>query len=157
MVKGPFMEFLRGNVVQAAINTYAELQVPTPASKTENMAMLIHSIEIHPSRLVDTTPTNGDFMEVHVAKASKAASAFIHDPDILATYKVETVINAGVGEIQETGQQVYKFNPPILYPKTNLYIAISSVGLAATAGGKVRIGYTLEKVSREDFISALVE
>ncbi|GAI04469.1 unnamed protein product, partial [marine sediment metagenome] len=60
-------------------------------------------------------------------------------------------------EIVTMGAQKQTFDPPILYPKANLYVALSTAGFASITNASFRIGYTLEKVSREDFISALVE
>ncbi|MBA7703723.1 hypothetical protein ES703_112516 [subsurface metagenome] len=55
------------------------------------------------------------------------------------------------------GERTNKFDPPILYPKALLYLGMNTIGATSTRFATVRIGYTLEKVSREDFISALVE
>ena len=157
MAKGPYMEFLRARALQAAINTYAETQIPTPTSKTENMAMLIHSIEIVPAMLHALAPANADMIEMHLAKTSQTDVLTLDDPDVLAYYHCMTVLDAVFGALAERGEQKQTFDPPILYPKANLYLGVSSVGMASVRFGEVRIGYTLEKVSREDFISALVE
>ncbi|MBA7550262.1 hypothetical protein ES705_42772 [subsurface metagenome] len=152
------MEFLRARVNMSAPNIYTELQMPTPTSKTELMAMLIHSIYIEPNRLVDaTTPTTGDTVEIHLAECSKTACRKVYDPDILAYFFSVTGLNAVWNNIEITGALMWKFDPPILYPKANLYLAMSTIGMTAIGGAVTRIGYTLEKVSREDFISALVE
>ncbi|MBA7550106.1 hypothetical protein ES705_42612 [subsurface metagenome] len=157
MAKGPFMEYLRAGVVQDAANVYAEVQIPTPTSKTENMAMLIHTIEMHPSILLDAQPAQGDMMLQHVSRKSKDNIGTISDEDILAYLRAYTTLNAVYNGLSITGEQTYKFDPPILYPRANLYMAMSSIGMGGVASASVRIGYTLEKVSREDFISALVE
>ncbi|MBA7553689.1 hypothetical protein ES705_46285 [subsurface metagenome] len=157
MAKGPFMEFLRAIVTQTAINTFAEVQIPTPTSKTENMAMLIHSIQMQPNNLVDTTPTNLDTVSVQMSKVSKTGVKFIHDPDILAFYQALTNLDTVYNGVTFKGHEIQTFDPPILYPHANLYFGIYTVGLTNVEIGRCRIGYTLEKVSREDFISALVE
>ncbi|MBA7550438.1 hypothetical protein ES705_43735 [subsurface metagenome] len=59
--------------------------------------------------------------------------------------------------MNEIGTQKQTFDPPILYPKASLYVGFNTVGFTTVKKLAVRIGYTLEKVSREDFISALVE
>ncbi|MBA7708002.1 hypothetical protein ES703_116889 [subsurface metagenome] len=157
MAKGPFLEFLRANVRQSAADAYTEKEVATPASKTETMAMLIHSIELYPEAQIDGEPVQGDHIDVHVSKASKTITGNISDPDILAVYITTTHLAAIFHGITHTGAQKYVFDPPILYPKSSIFIAIDGTGLAATITGHFRIGYTLEKVSREDFIDALVE
>ena len=157
MAKGPFMEFLRARVLQTAANTYEEVQIPTPTSKTENMAMLIHSIELAPASIVDPAPTTLDSCHIHVAKRSKTIAGVLDDPDILAYYSGLTILDAVFHMVYFTGSDKHIFDPPILYPHANLFAGISTTGFTGVTNAKVRIGYTLEKVSREDFISALVE
>lgn len=157
MAKGPFMEFLRAIAIQPAINTYGQTQIPTPTSKTENMAMLIHQIELIPNAVVDAAPVTGDTVMLHLTSASKTTIAEPNDPDNLAYFKAVTLLNAVWHGITYLGSMMSKFDPPILMPKANLYVGIHSAGMAATHEVTAKIGYTLEKVSREDFISALVE
>ena len=157
MAKGPFMEFLRARLVMTAANTFAQIQIPTPTSKTENMAMLIHQIEFEPSIQVDSVPTDGDSITVHLAKVSKSAPSGIHEPDSLAYLHIMTNLAAIFHALTVTGAPLHKFDPPILYPHANLYGGVTTVGFTAACAATFRIGYTLEKVSREDFISALVE
>ncbi|MBA7550853.1 hypothetical protein ES705_43379 [subsurface metagenome] len=151
------MEYLRAHLVQGVINSYDEIQIPTPTSKTENMAMLIHTIDLHPSALIATAPANADTVHAHLATRARTVYGTIEMPEILAKYKVYTALNAVFNGTIETGQQQWKFDPPILCPKTLLYAGIQSTGFASAVNLDVRVGYTLEKVSREDFISALVE
>jgi len=157
MAKGPFMEFLRAKVTQVTANVYAEAQIPCPTSKTENMAMLIHSIELRPSMKIDSVPTDTDTVNLHLTKASKTTLANLLDPDVITDYKSVTILGAVMNDVLEFGQELATFDPPILYPRTNLYLGIYTVGLTTVISAYARIGYTLEKVSREDFISALVE
>lgn len=157
MAKGPFMEYLRATVTQSAPNTYTEIQFPTPASKTETLAMLIHSIELHPSALMEIAPTSADSISAHLSEASKTSVRTIIDPDILAYYLAFTILDAVASQLVITGEQKATFDPPILYPKAKLYLGINTTGFVAEKNVICKIGYTLEKVSREDFISALVE
>jgi hypothetical protein len=157
MAKGPFMEFLRAIVTQTAINAYKEVQIPTPTSKTENMAMLIHSIELRPSVLVAAAPATEDFISTHLCKTTQTNVRTTADPDILAIYHAVTNLNAVFHDVLIRGEQKQTFDPPILYPKASLFLGMTTGGMASVKNVTVRVGYTLEKVSREDFISALVE
>ncbi|MBA7556203.1 hypothetical protein ES705_48902 [subsurface metagenome] len=157
MAKGPFMEFLRALVVQTAINTYQEIQMPTPTSKTENMAMLIHSIELYPTNILAGSIANGDVLHAHLSKTTKTAPGKVADADILAEYRAYAALAEIFHDTVYMGSQKHTFDPPILYPHANLYAAIQTTGFTSVVSLNVRVGYTLEKVSREDFISALVE
>ncbi|MBA7586626.1 hypothetical protein ES708_28629 [subsurface metagenome] len=157
MAKGPFMEYLRQTVTQSGANAYTEHEIATPTSKTENMAMLIHSIEFSASRFVEAAPANGDAIQLQVTSTHQNSITEIADPDCIALYEVFVHLNAVFNTIFTHGAHHIKFDPPLLYPKAHLYLAVGSNGLAAAIAGQFRIGYTLEKVSREDFISALVE
>ncbi|MBA7550140.1 hypothetical protein ES705_42646 [subsurface metagenome] len=157
MSKGPFMEFLRVAVTETAANIYTEEQVQTPTSKTENMAMLIHSIEMDPNRIEAVAPSNGDYTQMQVTDRSQTGFKQVSRPGVLASVSLTTVLNAVYNNLSIIGKTSYKFDPPLLYPKAQIYCAINSQGTDLVATGHFRIGYTLEKVSREDFISALVE
>jgi len=157
MAKGPFMEFLRASVVLTAADAYTETQIPTPTSKTENLAMLIHSIELDPAAVVDATPTNADESKVHLSKRTQTIWKNIGDPDILAHFKAKTHLAAIFHHLAISGSMKHTFDPPILYPHANLFLGMDTVGWTSVTSAVCRIGYTLEKVSREDFISALVE
>ncbi|MBA7551079.1 hypothetical protein ES705_43613 [subsurface metagenome] len=157
MAKGPFMEFLRAEVLQTVANTYAEIQIPTPTSKTENLAMLIHSIELEPSSWADPAPANLDNLHLQLTKRSKTDEVYLDDPDLLAHVASFVTLNAVIHAILLTGHQKTDFDPPILCTKANLYFGINTVGFTGYHGARCRISYTLEKVSREDYISALVE
>ncbi|MBA7703445.1 hypothetical protein ES703_112231 [subsurface metagenome] len=158
MAKGPFMEFLRAAVIMSGVDAYTEVTIPTPTSKTENLAMLIHSIYIAPNRMVDAAaPTTGDTIEVMLANKTGTAMKALSDPDVLAYFFSVTALAAVFNAIETMGALMWKFDPPILYPRANLYLGVDSSGFTAAMGAVCRIGYTLEKVSREDFISALVE
>ncbi len=157
MAKGPFMEYLRANVLQSAVDTFTEKEIRCPTSKTENMAMLIHEIEIHPLMLIDATPTNADVIHGQVTKKSKDALTLLYDPDLLSLFSTYTALNAVFNQLLYRGTMTRKFDPPILYPRASMFLGVHTAGMTATVRIAVRIGYTLEKVSREDFISALVE
>ncbi|MBA7550727.1 hypothetical protein ES705_43250 [subsurface metagenome] len=157
MAKGPFMEFMRGSLAQSAANVFTEREVQTPTSKTETMAMLIHQIELRPARLIDSTPTAEDHIAVQIAKAPQDSTDDIDNPDIIAYYMARTHLDAVFNQMVEKGYQEVKFDPPILYPKSTIYAGINTIGFAAPMTLNFRIGYTLEKVSREDFIAALVD
>ncbi len=157
MAKGPFMEYLRQTVVQTGADTFTEREIATPSNKTEAMAMLIHSIEFSASKWVNTDPTNLDTVQLVVAKNSLTGPKDIADPNCMASYQTKTMLGAIFNALSTSGTPQIKFDPPLLYPKAHLYLSVYTSGFAAIVSGHFRIGYTLEKVSREDFISALVE
>jgi len=121
------------------------------------MAMLIHSIEMYPSKLVDAVPAAADYVQMQITGRPKTTHSQISDPDCLAAFQSKTVLNAVINAIEMTGSMINKFDPPILYPKAHIYCSLNTNGMATAFAGHFRLGYTLEKVSREDFISALVE
>jgi len=157
MAKGPFMEFLRGIVTMTSANSYKEIQIPCPTSKTESMAMLIHSVELQPDRLLAQNPANLDMCMTHLSKTTQTEVRPNHYPDTIAYLKAFTSLNAVFNALVITGAELTKFDPPVLYPHVNLYVGVNTVGFTTVTNTKFKIGYTLEKVSREDFISALVE
>ncbi|GAH36712.1 unnamed protein product, partial [marine sediment metagenome] len=83
--------------------------------------------------------------------------ADISDPDSIAHFQAKTRLDAVFHAVIHSGAERSFFDPPLLYPKAFIYLGISSTGFTSALAAHFRIGYTLEKVSREDFISALVE
>ncbi|MBA7550082.1 hypothetical protein ES705_42588 [subsurface metagenome] len=156
MAKGPFMEYIRGQLALSAANTFTEIVLQTPTSKTENMAMLIHSIEFEPSYQIDLTPAESS-VNMQVTRSTQSAIIMLIDPDLIAKTRSRFHLNAVANWLTTSGERKQTFDPPLLYPRSQIYLGMSTVAFVSVISGACRIGYTLEKVSREDFISALVE
>lgn len=152
--KGPFMEFLNIRVNQAVANTWTTAPWATPSSKTEKMAMLIHKI-IFEHTILDA-PAQDDHTLLILSTQALDQDYPISDPRIIAKMiKVFEALTSG-GAYED---QIFEmnFNPPILYPKASIHLGIDCSGQANPEDGFCKIGYTLEKVSDEAFIAALVE
>ncbi len=54
-------------------------------------------------------------------------------------------------------QMVKRYDPPILYAKDSVWAACQGFTTTNLAQFQFRIGYTLERVSSEEFIAALVD
>ncbi len=157
-----FMEFLKGTVMESAANAYTEVEVKTPASRTESMAMLIWQAET-----VNPTPDIEDGQDnstgTHWAKRTLTSLTAIDSPDCIQRTDVNVFAGGVEGSLSEylvhrgRKQVVQYFDPPILYPRASLFYAVASGGNASVKSAQGRIGYTLEKVSPGDFIAALVD
>ena len=157
----PFLEFLRGRVTMTAAGAYAETQIRTPVSKTEELAMLIHLIDakvaIAPPEDALTTET---WSSLHDRPRTDVAP--LDDPGCLWHHLV--FIQAGVTEGTLTEYSTYwvdeinrlYLSPPILYAKDTIYVGVDCTHASYLASTILRIGYTLERVSSQDFIAALV-
>jgi hypothetical protein len=154
MAKGPFMEYLRCRATETIPNTYIENIVPVPTSKTETMAMLIHEIrwwqqlsEVVVAGTTESIVTIADRSHPSGLVWPDSAGVIVHN----VMWRKEEV-----GPVNENF--VVKFDPPILYSKAHIYLGARGIGNNVSLMAIIAmIGYTLEKVSREDFISALVE
>lgn len=156
------MELLNIVATEIAINTTAEYVIHTPVSKTANIAMLIHQIrfELPPNTQVDTA-----IVDTHVQlrkRSSTTGSLARNDPAIIATYaefvSVGKVAGAAEKAIAYTsqGSRLIYYKPPYLVAASRLYLAVKSYNETVVHYALCQIGYTLEKVSHEDFIAALV-
>ncbi|MBA7707642.1 hypothetical protein ES703_116518 [subsurface metagenome] len=158
MVGERYMEFLRNVITQVTINTFIEEQLPTPATGNENMAMLIHMI------IGSAEPGLGEVLK------DVELIAAIHDRSMTLTggwrypgtlmyhhYGINATLSAaGLVYKREDSLQVVYFNPPVLYAKSFIYHALNSEECAHIRSHEIAIGYTLEKVSKDAFIAALV-
>lgn len=159
---GPFQEQLNVVAQETTINTTAEYEIVTPVSKSEAIAMLIHQLrfELAPPTLIDTLTVD---THVQLRRRSSTTGALARsDPSVIATYAVFASVNKVAGAAEkaiaytEEGSKLINYDPPLLIAASRLYLAVKSYVETAVRYGHCQIGYTLEKVSKEDFIAALV-
>lgn len=156
------MEFLRANVYQDAINTFAITELRCPVSRTELMAMLIHSIELRvDASEPDLTKTAQGHISCNLLTRIFGTGAGISTPGVLELAVSEREIwTLGTEELISDHDEIplmHYYNPPILYPRDTMYLSVWSLYQLALHGADVKIGYTLEKVSQQAFIAALVD
>jgi len=155
------MEFLHARITQAVINTYAEVEMKTPSSRTEKMALLIHMIEFHGDDVEGVPPAYASVTGAILDRTSTSIRS-LHAPEVIAAmWRFNSMGRYTLVLTEdwtlEHSPTILKFDPPILYAKDSMFLAINSVGNPSVKTMDCRVGYTLEKVSSEDFISALVE
>ena len=160
----PFMEFLRADVDESALNTFTKVTVSTPASRTESMAMLIWDIwlEIRESDIIDAVTT---FNNVKVGREDIVVTdRFGLNDDVLWEYIVDVKPGTTQGSLSEylvvhvDGGPHVRFDPPVLYPHSRLALTCEGKGnTVKLMTAYLVVGYTLEKVSATDFIAALVD
>lgn len=157
----PFTEYLKAFVTESAANTYTEKEYRIPTSKTELMAMLIHDIWVPEgcTELVEGTVTKVSW---HIAE---------HSMTTIRPWRFDGILLGGrhdthAGDVEGTLSEYFwdnwnaprhvHFDPPMLYARDAIWVGV--LGAAATAPRTVAfvIAYTLEKVSRQDFIAALI-
>jgi len=161
MAKGPFMEFLGATVLSLATDHCVFKEIHTPNSKTEKLAMLIHTIQCDSG---DAEFSAGQVSSINNALAKRNFAAEseanwrLDDPDVL--FRHDSVAHEGIvaGAFSRSlkGHPIVYYDPPILYAKDSIYCLISAINTAAKTS-TWKIGYTLEKVSDADYIAALVE
>lgn len=158
--KGPFMEYLRGEI-EADNILVDSVEIRTPVSKTEELAMLIHEITII-GESVDFVAGVDAINEWVLSRRSNdgdGASINYTSPDMV--YRLDQVATEGiiVGAFSRAwiGDFTKYFNPPLLYAKTEIFFEArqEQAGQAAQLGS-FAVGYTLEKVTKESFIDALI-
>lgn len=159
---GAYMEFMRGKVTNSAPNVYTEEVLSTPASKNEMMAMLIHMVILRTDSPdpIDATQT---YVYAGLTRRSRDAFIEINDPD--AIYTRIWTRNLGVVEgtlseynLETMGHEpIVYFDPPILYAKDALYLSTLGANNTAVKSVYLQLGYTLERVTLEQFVAALTE
>ncbi|MBA7707494.1 hypothetical protein ES703_116367 [subsurface metagenome] len=155
-----YMEFLRGRLTETISGTYCETEIRTPASKTEKMAMLIHKVVFDGDDLVCA---NDEWMQIRAALQKRSKTGIpggISNSDVVCQWKRFFRNIAQTSSQTEGGPWEIDFDPPVLYAKDGIWLAMLKTYLTTAGGTKtvdVMIGYTLEKVAAQDFIDALVE
>ena len=156
------MEFIVTRANEAVAGTMFEEEIYLPSSKTETLAMLIHKVAIDITSLerIDATQT---MVIAGLSKRSNPSSTrYGCDPAIIAGYGA--ALDCGMMEgtlsefkvFQEYGEQVTYFDPPILIARDRLWLVAKTYNQLSLTFVTCVIGYTLEKVTRDAFIAALV-
>lgn len=161
VTKGPFMEYLRGRITEAVSGTYAEVELKTPSSKTEKLAMLIHQVIWDGDDLLCAA---GEWMQIRAALQRRTKTGIpggISNSDVVCQWKrFFRDIGPGTAYQSEQSPWIVEFDPPQLYAKDSIFLSMLKTYQTTPGGTKtvdVAIGYTLDKVSESDFIDALVE
>ena len=153
MAKGPFMEFMRLETERAdGPNEVLSQGFDTPASKTEKMAVLIH--QIHLFCPIAKTAEGECKAAVSDRQLELTSDVDVGEPNVIT--KMECFNLTTPTEWHAEEHQFTYYNPPILYARRKIWLTIAVAG-ATNKKASAIIGYTLEKVSQEDFIAALVE
>ncbi len=153
MAKGPFMEFMRMETARAAGPSEVLSEgFDTPTSKTEKMAMLIHQIHL----FCPIAKTADGEVKVAISEHELELSSDVDlgEPGVIT--KMECFALTTPAEIHPVEHQITYYRPPILYAKRKIWLTVNVEG-ATNKKASATVGYTLEKVTQEDFISALVE
>lgn len=159
---GAFMEFMKGKVTEPTLNTYTEIALVTPASKTEQMAMLIHQILL---RVDGPDPVDADLSYVYAQLTKRTMSGFteVDDPACLYSRIWSQKLGIAEGTLSEYAcfsqghWPIIYFDPPILYTRDYMYLAVLGDANTVVKSAYLSLGYTIEKVTTEQFIAALVE
>ena len=150
------MEWMRfpGNT-ETAPNTYSEVPMQVPVSKTENLAMLIHKVEFQIPLNLDVA-VELDTVSLQLASNPQTTLLNLDDSDLLHLYRIiAKFVTSGLFYLESN--HTYVFDPPLLYAKSRMFFGIQCAGQTAAKEGFCRVGYTLEKVDSKTFINALVD
>lgn len=160
---GPFTEYLRGNLLESGANTFTELEIATPVGRSEDIVMLIHGVTMFVGD-PDIEDAQTNLVQIHLHNATRLA---ISTPDVAGNIYFHDEANS-VGVIQGTlsefqhyfsrGDPYFRmYQPPRLYAKASIFMGIVGTGNANPKRMQMRLEYTLARVSKEEFIAALVD
>ena len=164
IVDEAFLEFINGVLTESAANTFTELEIATPASRTALSAMLIWLIEFDMTT-PDIEDAQTNVTNIQLTRDTTTGLNNLEDDDLLARWSISVAAGAIQGSLSEylvasgldPRPRVFKFDPPILYPRSSVWLGIQGTGNVNVKTGRCRVGYTLEKVSQQAFIAALVD
>jgi len=161
-----FMEFLTHEVEESAAGTQTWSSFGIPTSAFDNYAMLVHLVafsKVSPERIDATFCSHQAAIATRQPPALDGVDGAVHS-DILAWIAMVNSLGQAQGTLSEYGLAwliggalVWLFNPPILVATDTLWHGVFSTGGTTAQVSAVRVGYTLEKVTREQFVAALVK
>jgi len=159
-----FMEFIRASIVSTNVGDAgvksAEIQMPV--SENENLAVLIHKVNFLFNAFLTAdlgASSSGAARQTGLCTFPPKVHAdmLVNTPGCLAMSILWWTQSASGDMTGEEGHREWDFNPPLLVAKRSLYVgAYRGTGLTTETSAMVSIGYTVEKVSKDAFIAALV-
>ncbi len=165
MYNGQLMEFLRGRLLVPTGPTLNKEIIALPSSKTELMAVLLHDIWFQ-AKYVDPSLKAGDMMystEYSISTREPPASNVFHYNEegcLMFYYRGRSYTESALSNtegMQFEGQRQMHFDPPVLIAQDYLWVAgMSNKAVMLESTAYYMLGYTIDKVSREAFIAALV-
>lgn len=155
------MEFVGGALtIPSGADGTAEEVIELPTSETELFALLVHQIQWFNTLAGSNFKAEGEYQRTLGLYRGPGGVRGLSDPATIAFHAsgmhfTETALT-NIRESEESPEMMY-YNPPILIAHRQIYFAGKHAYLeVGSFTAKVRLGYTLEKVSREAFIAALV-
>lgn len=155
-----FIEFITDRISESAINTFTQEEIALPTSKTEMMAFLLHTVDIFvetPTFVASTNVSRRCQLTLDEATGMDWYNAF----RLIATLSRDDHWGALIDDPCPRsgfsyGRERWVFDPPLLIARDHIYAAVVGHNETTVCVSDVRLGYTLERVSREAFIAALV-
>ncbi|MBA7709763.1 hypothetical protein ES703_118688 [subsurface metagenome] len=153
-----YMEFMRDVVSQDVVDTYTEKAIPCPVSGNENLAMLIHMIVGTMEPCVPVLTEDNEVIAAVHDRSMTLTGGWRYPGTLLYHHHGynSTLSAAGLGYVRTSAIQIMYFNPPVLYAKAYIYHCINSELATDRRSHEIAIGYTIEKVTKDAFIAALV-
>jgi len=152
------MEFIDQYLRMAVINTREELEFSVPTSRTELMAMLIHDVWFNiPACDRRTNIAVRSAISLNRKRGANMIPRL--DSDVIASHWESVWVHPSDTCIYVTYGWFphWHFDPPVLVARDTLFLALYSENFMEEGQySNLRIGYTLERVSQDAFIAALV-
>lgn len=159
-----FMNFLRGKVTESAASTYTENEIDTNLSAERGVMMEIHSVEFDFTllQLAEIAAAGEESLAMQLVRESKSAIVNVDDPDLLCKRGEYMFRSAAIGT--DAGPLWYKhvrpiqiiFPKPLPYVKPSIVVGILGSDASAVNTGRFRIGYTLRKINKTEFLELLI-
>ena len=157
-----FLEFVSAHALQSVADTDLQVAFDIPTSETELLAFLIHRIDWEgnvPVGIAAAAIGIDGYLTTTIATPA-GLGTHINWPSLVDCYMRMARYGTTTDDQLESdlGDQhrIHHFDPPILIAQRTLYLTIHTSASTVVNDVAIRLGYTLEKVSREAFIAALV-
>lgn len=159
-----FLSFLRGSVTESAASTYTETEIDTNLSAERGVMMEIHSIDFDFSllQLKEVAANGEEGLAMQVIRETKTDILNVNDADLIGKIEKNLFRAAAIGTdagplwYEDNRPYTIHFPRPIPYVKPSIFIGIKGTTAGSANTGRVRLGFTLRKVSRNEFLELLI-
>lgn len=160
MAKERYLEQIWDNLSEEVANVFIEKEISIPSSKTELFAFLLHKVVfgLETPERIDATQTAMGLVLSKTGKTTvnERATTIAFSQQFLSLGDAQGSLTE-YQIVEERGARIWDFDPPILIAQDHLHFGMKGLNNTAVQDGGIILYYTLEKVSREAFIAALVD
>lgn len=158
-----YLQYIRGTVVESAINTYTESTINMPVVVGQGYVALMHTMEWEVSTeiaIADISATDDIFkLRAQLTKSTQSSLLRLDDPNVIEKFDLQIYSpSARTSEKgspllwQPMGAWCKTFDVPVLLPYEQIFLGAQSQGGSIVYRYNFRVGITMVKLGTTQLV-----